>query len=291
MTKNIYKRFVGLFMVLVLLFSTNLPVYASITQSVPSEKNPEVIYDQDNIRIEYYENDNSDKIFLEYTDNVLTQRNTIPHDEDDIIYREIFKSETGLRNGGDVIEDTLIPSDYVEKVEETQEIQPFSDTEMGTINYRALLDSGYISYGIKCSYSYKVGDSKYTINSFAGKVIDLVTILVSAIALPEAIAAIYIGRLCAAAGIAATGGIIHSAISTTVACDRTTYTWTLINTTNSSHKVTEKGYKYDVTDEDYKTDEVFYEGPVPKDWKKQSLAVCFHESMFSYPAWEVTGWK
>ena len=43
-----------------------------------------------------------------------------------------------------------------ESKKETQEIQPFSDTEMGTINYRALLDSGYISYGIKCSYSYKV---------------------------------------------------------------------------------------------------------------------------------------
>lgn len=278
-------------MILVLLFSTNLSVYASVSQSVPNEINPEVIFNQDNVRIEYYESDNGDRIFEEYTDNVLTQRNIIPHNENDIIYRELYKSESKLRNGEGVVKDTLIPSDYIEKVDHTQEIQPLAVTNMGTINFRALLDTGYISYGIKCSYSDHVGSSTYTIKSFAGKLIDLVALIVSAIALPEAIAATFAGRLCAAAGISIVSGALTAAISTKVGCDRTTYTWTLINTTNSAHKVTVKGYKYFVTDEDYHTNETYYEGPVPKDWKKQSLAVYFHESMFSYPAWEVTGWK
>ena len=291
MTKNIYKRCIGIFMILILLFSTNLSAYASVSQSVPTQRDPEVIFNQDNIRIEYYESDNGDKIFEEYTDNILTQRNIIPHDENDIIYRELYKSEMESRNSEDIIKDTLVPSDYVEKVDQTQEIQPLAVTNMGTINFRALLDIGYISYGIKCSYSDKVGSSTYTIKSFAGKVVDLVAIIVSAIALPEALAATFISRLCVAAGITITAGALNAALSTKVGCDRTTYTWTLINTTHPAHKVTVKGYEYFVTDEDYHTNETYYEGPVPKDWKKQSLAVYFHESMFSYPAWEVTGWK
>lgn len=33
-----------------------------------------------------------------------------------------------------------------------------------------------------------------------------------------------------------------------------------------------------------------YEGYVPKDWKTQSLAVNFHNEMFTYNAWNVVGW-
>ena len=120
-------------MILVLLFSTNLSVYASVSQSVPNEINPEVIFNQDNVRIEYYESDNGDRIFEEYTDNVLTQRNIIPHNENDIIYRELYKSKSKLRNGEGVVKDTLIPSDYIEKVDHTQEIQPLAVTNMGQL--------------------------------------------------------------------------------------------------------------------------------------------------------------
>lgn len=146
-------------------------------------------------------------------------------------------------------------------------------------------------YGLKCTYTSSTGNGTYTIKSFAGKVVDLITLIVGAINLPKAFASTFIKRVCVAAGITIVGGAIKSKLSTTVACKKTKYTWKLVDTTDANHKKKVYGYKYVVTDSKYHTGETYYSGYKISDWKKRSLAVNLHHEMFAYSSFTVEGWS
>ncbi|MGJ0848482.1 hypothetical protein ACR77J_17465 [Tissierella praeacuta] len=67
---------------------------------------------------------------------------------------------------------------------------------------------GTVHYSLDVSYTSRLGLPSYTVRLFAGKLVDLVTIVVSAIAFPKAMVATFIKRLLLNAGISITGGAL-----------------------------------------------------------------------------------
>lgn len=281
--KKIMLRTISMILVIALFCATNIRALA--TEKHATETKLEEIFNMGDTKIYYYEEDNGDRIFLQYVDGVLTQKNTIPFGQHDIVEREFYGK---TRN---ITKDKIRPSDYT-IVDEGENVEyPSPRAIAGIIKYRAVLGTGIINYGLQCSNTYSTKTSTYTIKSYVGKVVDIVTILISSTNLIASIGTTTIKRICISAGIEIIGGKITKALSTTVACQKTTYKWTLVDTTQSSHYANVYGYKYKVTDSDYYTNNTYYEGYVPKDWGTQELAVWFHNEMFGYTSWEVVGWE
>ena len=257
-----------------------------------NDSTKEVIYDGGDTKIIYYEDEKRNKIFLQYVNGVLDQKNTILNDCNDIIRREVYTAGDTVREHSVQI-DYIHINDFIETVniDENTNISPLAT--LGTIKYSSTSTGSNKKtyYGIKCTYTSTVGNGTYTIKSFAGKVVDLVTLLVGAISLPKSLAGTFVKRVCVAAGITITGGIIKSKLSTTVACKTTKYKWKLVDTTKTSHNKNVYGYKYVVTDSKYHTGETYYSGYKISDWKKRSLAVNLHHEMFSYSTFTVEGWS
>lgn len=297
-----FKKIISLLLTVSFLCSSSASVFAS-TNNISTEKEKKNITENEgscsfgNTRIDYYETETGDRIFLEYVNGILTQKNTLPYGQDDIVIREYFKS-TEIQNNRCRTTDIIHPSDYINKAENCESneasIMPLAktstETKKGRINYRAAIDTGLINYSMKCSYTKSTGTGTYTINKYKGKIVDLVTILVSVTELAAPAGTSYITRLLIAAGISVTGGAIKKPLTTTVACKIITFKWKLIDTKDSAHKTTYKGYKYVVTDTRYHTNEKYFEGLVAKDWKTQTLAVLFHDKLFGYTSYSVTGW-
>lgn len=131
----------------------------------------------------------------------------------------------------------------------------------------------------------------YTINNFVGRMVDLIALVVGALTLPNIVAEAFLDALIKGLGITVASGMIKNAVTDTVSCIKTQYTWNLVDTTAASHQKNVYGYKYYITDvKSAAKNNNYYEGYVPKDWKTQSLAVNFHNEMFTYNAWNVVGW-
>ena len=282
--RKIFLRFISSAVVFAILLTNNIHVSAAVY----TENAPEVVFDMGDTQIEYYETSSGDRIFLQYVNGVLTQKNTLIHGKVDIVEREFFDSNGRSQTS---MKDIINPSDYITATLEEEILQPAPRASLGTINYRAIIDTGYTYYGLRCSYTTTNQNSTYTIRSYVGTVVDLVSILVSATNLAASIGSTVIKRICVSAGIAITGGVIKSALSTTVACVKSTYKWTLVDTTLSAHSKNVYGYKYHVTDSNYHTGDNYYEGYQPSDWRTQALAVWFHNEMFAYSVWDVVGWS
>lgn len=283
--RKTFLRFISSAVVIAILFVNNMKVSAV---GAPTENAPETVFDMGDTQIEYYETSSGDRIFLQYVNGVLTQKNILPYEQPDIVEREFFVSNGYSRTSA---KDIIRPSDYITTTYEEEVLQPTPRASLGTINYRAIIDTGYTYYGLRCSYTTTNQNSTYTIRSYVGTVVDLVSILVSATNLAASIGSTVVRRICVSAGIAITGGVIKSALSTTVACVKSTYKWTLVDTTLSAHSKNVYGYKYHVTDSNYHTGDDYYEGYQPSDWRTQALAVWFHNEMFAYSAWDVVGWN
>ncbi len=163
---------------------------------------------------------------------------------------------------------------------------------MGTVNYRADTGTGILkNYGLRVTYTSSVGYDDYTINGWTGPLVDLVAILVAGIDGIRNFATTFLKAILVAAGITLSSGAIKSALTTTVKCQKTTYKWTLQDTTLSSHTGTHTSYKYYVTDTNYHTDETYYEGYKISDWGKQALGVWLHNDMFPYQSFEIVSWR
>ena len=193
------------------------------------------------------------------------------HGDEDVIYIEQYGKLTSDNN---------------------ERVQPCAVQTAGTIKYRAALDTGYIYYGLKCTYDTKnLGSTTYTINNFVGRMVDLIALVVGALTLPNIVAEAFLDALIKGLGITVASGMIKNAVTDTVSCIKTQYTWNLVDTTAASHQKNVYGYKYYITDvKSAAKNNNYYEGYVPKDWKTQSLAVNFHNEMFTYNAWNVVGW-
>lgn len=281
-----FSRIISLALVVTLLFTNNIQVFAG--EVTPTESNPETVFDMGDTRIDYYETNNGDRVFLQYVNQMLTQKNTLPFGKADIVEREFFNTQ---QNNKATTKDTIRPSDFITVNESKDVLLPTPKTSLGTINYRALLDTGYTYYGLRCSYNAVDTISTYTIKSYVGTVVDLVSILVSATNIVASIGTTFIKRVCISAGIAIVGGSIKNALSTTVACTKTTYNWLLVDTTYSGHTKNVYGYKYHIIDSNYHTNENYFEGYQPSDWRTQALAVWLHNEMFAYSFWDVVNWS
>lgn len=275
------KRIIAIILICVMLFSLYIPVYAKEENII--ENSIVELLSMDDTKICYYETIEGDRVFLQYVDGILTQKNTLPHGNAGTIIRETISST------GKVEIDAISSSDYINKNEVAASLATKA-TSTGVINYRAAIDTGYVYYGLRCTCEQDIKNSTYTIRSYIGSLVDLVTILVSSTNLVASIGTTVIKRICVSAGISIVGGMLTDALSTTVSCKRTDYKWTLVDTSSVGHTKTVYGYKYYVADSEYYTGNTYYEGYVPKDWGVQALAVGFHNEMFTYAYWDVVSW-
>lgn len=175
-----FKKIISLLLTVSFLCSSSASVFAS-ANNISTEKEKKNITENEgscsfgNTRIDYYETETGDRIFLEYVNGILTQKNTLPYGQDDIVIREYFKS-TEIQNNRCRTTDIIHPSDYITKAENCESneasIMPLAktstETKKGRINYRAAIDTGLINYSMKCSYTKSTGTGTYTINKYKG---------------------------------------------------------------------------------------------------------------------------
>ena len=252
-----------------------------------------VIFEAGGVKISAYMDTNGSTVFQQFQDGELVQRNIVNPNEPGVVRREFFGSNV-LRG---ISSDTININDYgvVVKDEPNLGMRAKNYIPLGTINYRAVIDTGAIYYGIKCSYNRTyIGNTTYTINNFVGKIIDLIAIAASALELPYAIADNYFRKFVVGLGIAAGADYISKPFTETVSCRKWQYDWELVDTTLSAHKkeLIGKGYEYYINDvESSHTNERYCDGYTTDIWAQQSLAVWFHNEMFDYNAWAVVSWS
>ena len=239
-------------------------------------------------KIDSYKSSNGDAILLQYVDGVLTHRNTIKATTGEII-TEIFCNGT-VQTG------SISATDYVTAIKSAVSLIPvnLTNTNSGIINYRALYNANYIYYSAECTYTIgKSGPTTYEFGGFMGALIDFASLLVSCLAIPEELALNVAKNLLANAGISVVSGMLSDAFTGTVSCEKTPYTWTLVDEANSKNKAYLEGVKYYITDiESNKRGETYYEGYVPEvDWETDSFAGAVHSELFDYLMWEVIGWN
>ena len=278
------RKVICLIISVVLIFSLTLPSFASSISS------PNVIdiYDDGTTKVDGYATEGGDMIFRQYVNNQLVQRNTIYAGSDGIVYREFI--DPFLRS---VSTDSISVSDYGTIERESQGIQTAAIRVAGTINYRAIIDTGYTYYGLYCIYDEsQLGSTTYTINGYVGTVVDLVSIIAGAFTIPIPVVGKYIAALITGLGVTVISGYIEERLSDTVSCIETDYVWTLTDTTFSDHSKNVYGSKYYITDvKSAAVGKTYYEGYTPNDWGTQALAVWFHNEMFAYSAWDVVSWQ
>lgn len=278
-------------MAFVLVIGNCLTVHA-VNTGYSSQENVLTIYNDGETVVKGYEDSAGNTVFTQYIKGDLVQRNTISKNNPEIIKREFFDDATTHER--EVSSDTINIHDYGVLTKSKATLQSMSPrTLAGTINYRALNDTGYVYYGLRCNYETKpIGNTTYTIDNYTGKVIDLVSIIAAAFTIPIPYVSQYVAALIDGLGIAIVSGVIKTAITDTVSCMETDYTWTLTDTKDSKHSKNVTGAKYFITDvKSAAKDKTYYEGYTPNDWKTQAMAVWFHNEMFSYTTWEVVNWS
>ena len=290
MTKQRIKKLLSCIVAFVLVIGNCMTAHAAST-NYSSEENVLTIYDDGETVVKGYEDSTGNMVFTQYLRGNLVQRNTISSNNPEIIRREFF----GNTNTRGASKDTININEYGVLNKSTaalhQSVSP--RTLAGIINYRAIIDTGYVYYGLRCTYDANViGPTTYTINGYVGTVVDLVSIIAGAFTIPIPIVGPYVAALISGLGITVVSGVIESALSDTVSCIETDYTWTLTDTTDSYHSKNVTGAKYYITDtKSAAKDKTYYEGYTPNDWGTQAMAVWFHNEMFGYTAWEVVNWS
>ena len=281
MNKRIIKKCLSLVLCFVLLNTAITPVLADDLNNYTEY----VIYQDSDCKITAYETQSGDKVFLQYSDGKLVQKNVIYATDKDIIEQTFYNNNT-------ISTSEIRISDYV-SVTVTSVPSPAAarSTNMGIIRYRASVGGETLYYGLRCLVDTKIEQGTYTINSYIGPLLNLVTMIVGALNLPIFVAESFLGNLLVEIGISTVNGAIQSAVSANLSSQITTYTWTLIDTTSSAHTRNVYGHKYYVNHTGIHYGETYYDGYVPKDWGTQQLAVWFHNEMFPYSAFFVVGWE
>lgn len=302
MLKKVKRRIIGVVISVSLICGSTLGVYAAYNDEV-IVGDVEDVEDVDdgtieigNTRIETYDTSEGDTVFLQYVDGVLTQKNTIPHDQEDIVIREFFdgSSETISENSDT---DVIHPSDYITVVEEKEVEEPVlaraaTWTTKGTIQYRAATNSSIVYYGMRCLYTKTTTIGTYTINKYKGPLVDLITIVVSSVHVISKLIKKFLGEMCGNAGVTIVNGIIKGVLTTTVASENTDFKWKLIDTKDSKHYTYyTNGCRHHIIDSSYNTNKNYYEGTCPRKWGNQAMAVLFHDQLFGYTSYSVVSWN
>lgn len=306
------KQIIGVLLSASLMCGTTVGVYAAnheevIVEDMDNEEDSNGVEEVDDdavdtpmlvgdTRIESYETDEGDVVLLQYVNDVLTQKNTIPHNQEDVIIREFFNDSQSGKSTKNCT-DSIRPSDYITVTEETEVEEPILTrasawTTKGTINYCAAIDSGLVYYGMKCSYTKSTTTGTYTIRKYRGTLIDLIAILVSAIDVPTKYVKTFTDAMLVSASITVINGVLKSVLTTTVASENTNFKWKLVDIQDSKHYTYyTNACRHHIIDSKYATNKNYYEGMCPRKWKKQEMAVLFHDSLFGYTSYSVVGWN
>lgn len=280
------KKFLCIAMCFVLCLSMTLPCYAA---SNPSSEE-ETIWEGDNFIITGSVTADGTTILNEYTDGVLTQRNTVyANDPDHAVYIEHFGSGIARTAQREVIYAT----DYG-TIETHDSVSPCLATIAGRIYYRTPDPSytdGFFHYSVFCQYT--TSDSKqttYTVRNYTGQITNLVSLFVSALKSPAAFVSTFIRRLITNLCLKVAGDVLVDSFTATVAALRTDYDWQMMDPDNYSNYHTAKGSKYYINDTGSHYGENYYDGFVPQQWRTQYFAVQAHGLMFGYDVFEVEKW-
>lgn len=281
------KRILSALMCMLLLINMSVPVFAGSGLKAAYT----TVYDDGETQVRVSEDDSGNIELVQYTQGELVQKDVIYCDNPDVIHRYCYDNG----NARNVAYDTISVSDYGTVTFEPCNIQPRKLEKSGTIYYRTPDDTqtnGYYEYGIQClCYSSVFGETTYTINGFLGKVVDLVALLVGAFNIKTVIINSYVTALLESLGISVVAGIIKNAVTATVSCIQTDYTWKLTSTKDSTHERTVYGADYRITHN--KSDfqgKTYSDGYVPSQWGTTYISTWFHETMFSFFAWELVRW-
>lgn len=137
-------RIVSMVLCISMLSTASMQTFAAA--NVGAGQDQEVYLEIGDTRIDYYETEEGDQVFLEYINGVLTQRNTIPAGQEDIVVREFLNTEEN-RIAGSGNTDVIHPSDYIIS-EEGEEVElPSPRKEWGQLDIdhriiRALYTTG-----------------------------------------------------------------------------------------------------------------------------------------------------
>lgn len=285
--KKLLKMTVPILCFIALLFSMIMPAVAAEMPNSIQRDGEDLVFGEYRITFDIAEN--GDTIICEYKNERLAQKNTVPSDTQGVAIREFYGNSPTQA----ISTDQIYAEDY--GITASRSVQPMSDyssySPYGIIVYKVVLDTEtiYPRQGVKLAEKYDT--TTYKIKSYVGRVVDLVTLLVSSGIAVSSITTGFVGNLLIAAGIKVVGDSITSALSTTVACERTSYSWYLYNVYDSNHyKYYDAGAMYRITDTVYHTGEVYYEGVTPKDWGTTYMANIFYAQMFAGDAWCVHQW-
>ncbi len=281
MRKRLLNKCLSFVLCFILLTIAAVPAFASS----PASENEYVLYEDSDSKVTAYETQTGDKVFLQYTDGKIVQKNIIYASNNNVIEQTFYGNGTSFTN-------EIKVSDYI-SVDYSLVPSPAAANamSMGIIRYQALSGGQLYNYGLRCLVDTSTSQGTYTINGYVGSMATLVSIIVGAINLPISIINTYITQLLVGLGIEAVAGIIKTAVTTTVSSQTTTYTWTLIDTTAVGHTKNVYGHRYYINDSGNHYGETYYDGYLPSDWGTHSLAVWFHNEMFAYPSFSVVGWE
>lgn len=143
MTKQRIKKLLSCIVAFVLVIGNCMTAHAAST-NYSSEENVLTIYDDGETVVKGYEDSTGNMVFTQYLRGNLVQRNTISSNNPEIIRREFF----GNTNTRGASKDTININEYGVLNKSTaalhQSVSP--RTLAGTINYRAIIDTGYVYY-------------------------------------------------------------------------------------------------------------------------------------------------
>ena len=195
--KKVYQSFISILLVFSLLASMTLTSFATTKNNKVGDK--VTLYEDHETIVEMYTDLSGNRILNQYLNGKLIQRDTLLTSSPNSIKRDFFDDSVTRKSSSDVI--------YIEQYgkltsDNNERVQPCAVQTAGTIKYRAALDTGYIYYGLKCTYDTKnLGSTTYTINNFVGRMVDLIALVVGALTLPNIVAEAFLDALIKGLGI------------------------------------------------------------------------------------------
>lgn len=291
------KKIMSFIIALTMLVTTSLTGYAQTNNSISSNKDEFIFYGDDGIesKITSDTKENGSIELSQYNDGVLIQTNIVTPGEDIIkcmtyadVENDSFEINDSVKNP---VTTYIKASDYVEFDGDFEESIPnqYALKKLGVINYKE-----HPTTFMKERLQVQSNDSSavqttYTIRSYVGTIVTLVSIIVSGISVPVFAVNAFISTVLAAAGITIVGGAINKALSTTVAAKKTTYTVYLTDLIGG-RKTTEYGYRYQLNDSAYKNSGTYYEGLAEPQWRTNTFQQKAYYYMYFLSSPGVASW-
>lgn len=288
--RKMIVRITSVFLMLVVLLLSASP-FVSAADYVSSQQMGETILSIGDTKINYLERVSGERVYIQYVDNRLDQINILDPNSPEMITRQFYDRETSVLIKTDTLNVGSVMKSTVSSDVSPMAI-PSSYTTMGYITYQYdYMTEVYTSNQTVAYRTTSLGNTSYTINGYMGTVVDLATLLASVlIPLPASIANLFIAKLVLAAGITVTGGVIKEALTTTVACVATSYSWYLHSPEYGETSLNNIGTKYVVTDTVYNTGETYTEGITTFQWGTGTMSSRFYQAQYPVSTWTVLNW-